>query len=68
MVLIVGPGDLDKVVLAVKSDPRTQRDIARAAGISDTTLSSYMSRVRKPSAGSLVKLARALDIPVQDLL
>ena len=65
-----GPADLDKVRAAFDRLPGSvsNRDIARKTGLSDSSISAYRNGWRTPSAGSLVKLARALDVDVRELM
>jgi transcriptional regulator with XRE-family HTH domain len=63
-----GPGDSRKIAAAIRASSKTQREIARAAGVSEVSVSNYANGYRKPSPGNLVRLARALSVSVRDLL
>jgi transcriptional regulator with XRE-family HTH domain len=45
----------------------SQTDLARAAGLSDKTLSAWNTLNRKPDQVSLERVAAALDIPLAEL-
>ena len=45
----------------------TQCDLAEASGLSQSTISSYITRRQVPSAYNLYKIARALECSVEDL-
>jgi transcriptional regulator with XRE-family HTH domain len=62
------PGDARKISAAIRASGKTQREIARAAGVSEVSISHYATGYRKPSPGNLVRLARALSVSVRDLL
>lgn len=65
---IEGPGDPGRIASAIRSSRMTQREIARRMGVSDATVSNYALSIRKPSAGALGGLARALGVDVRSLL
>lgn len=47
---------------------RTQKDIAAASGIDESTLCNYRSGARNPKVPNLLRLAKALGIPWQSLI
>lgn len=71
---ITSPGDPEKITAAIRAakkndgSPMTQYGVAMKSGLSRSTVSAYVKQVRKPAAGSLLKLARALNIDVRELL
>ena len=46
----------------------TQRELADKIGISEVTLSRYITGKRMPKAPLIVKIAKALDVPVEHLI
>lgn len=46
----------------------TQRELAKAVGISEVTLSRYIKNERKPTAETVVKIAAALDVSTDSLI
>ena len=44
-----------------------RRELAKAAGISENTMSRYMRRQRTPSASVVARIADALDCSVDEL-
>jgi transcriptional regulator with XRE-family HTH domain len=68
MTYISGPGDPDKIALAIKAFPGTYRDLAAKAEVSDASIGAYAARARKPSPAVLVRLAKSLGINVLDLM
>ena len=45
-----------------------QKELAEASGISESTISHYMKGTRTPKAENLVRLAKALDCTVDELI
>ena len=66
--MLITPGNQEAISRAIKGSGKTYREIAKAMGVSDTTVSNYALGVRKPAAGNLVKLARVLGIEVRELM
>lgn len=46
----------------------TQRELALRAGISEVTLSRYLKCTRSPGGVELIKIARALNCSVDELI
>lgn len=62
------PGVGDKIRMAIKSSGLTDREIHQRSGLSIQAVNSYRNGNRLPSAGSLVKLAKGLRVPVSELI
>jgi transcriptional regulator with XRE-family HTH domain len=62
------PASTEKIRDAVKRSGLSQRDVARKMGVTDNTISAYVTGFRRPSAGNLFRLARALGVDVRDLM
>lgn len=62
------PASTDAIRAAVRRSPLTQSEIARRTGTTDTSLSRYVTGLRKPSPSVLARLASVLDVPVRDLM
>ena len=45
-----------------------QKELAEASGISESTISHYMKGTRTPKGENLVRLAKALDCTVDELI
>lgn len=45
-----------------------QRELAEASGISEVTISYYFNGTRSPRGDNLVKLAKALDCTIDELV
>ena len=46
----------------------TQRELAEKIGVTEVTLSRYITGKRTPKGPLIVKIAKALDVPVEDLI
>ncbi|GAA2542321.1 helix-turn-helix domain-containing protein [Pseudonocardia hydrocarbonoxydans] len=62
-----GPGSTEKISAAIRSSGMTQREIARAVGLSEGSISHYVNGWRLPSAGNLYRLAGVLGVDVRSL-
>lgn len=62
------PGVGDKIRMAIKSSGLSDRLIHERSGLSIQAVNCYRNGTRLPSAGSLVKLAKGLRIPVSELI
>ncbi|MGW3467965.1 helix-turn-helix domain-containing protein [Saccharopolyspora sp. NPDC000995] len=64
-----GPGDSEKIRKEIAMSGLTDRDIAQRMGcVSIQSVNAYRHGQRKPAAGRLVRLARALRIDVHELM
>ena len=64
----IGPGDEMKISQAIKASDLTDMEIARKMGVSVSSANAYRYGNRKPAAGNLGRLARALNVDVRELL
>ena len=46
----------------------TQRELADAAGLSESTISQYIHKQKIPSLKAIINIAHALDISVDELI
>ena len=46
----------------------TQRELAEKIGVTEVTLSRYITGKRTPKGPLIVKIAKALDVPVEHLI
>lgn len=65
---IRNPANSEKIATAIRASRFSQRDLARALGVSDVTVSNYCNGWRKPSPTNLTRLAAVLDVDVRDLI
>ena len=63
-----GPGDSLKIQKAIANSPLTDAEIASRTRLSVQSINAYRHGHRKPSAGNLGRLARALNVDVRELL
>lgn len=56
------------LVCLVRDYGLSQRELAEDSGLSETTISRYMSGLQMPSVRAVVNIAIALDIPVDQLV
>ena len=58
----------NNLMFYMKKADMTQKDLAKTAGLTQVSISRYMTGVRTPSVASLRKMAEALLIPVETLI
>lgn len=58
----------DKIRAALDASPLSLTEVSRRVHVSDSVLSRYRSGLRKPSPGTLARLASVLGVPVTDLM
>ena len=46
----------------------TQRELADAAGLAESTISSYINKRKMPSLRAVINIAYALDINIEELI
>lgn len=46
----------------------TQRELADAAGLAESTISSYINKRKMPSLRAVINIAYALDIDIEELI
>lgn len=71
MIGTYSPVDRDKLAAAIQrwvESGKSQRDLARAAEVSDTAISNYVSKLRGPSPAVLARLADVLGVSIIDLM
>ena len=54
--------------IAYQNKDYNQKELAKASGISEVTISRYYKGLRSPSGDNLVKLAHALDCSIDELV
>ena len=54
--------------IAHQNKDYNQKELAEASGISEVTISRYYNGLRSPSSDNLVRIARALDCTIDDLI
>lgn len=63
-----GPGDGARIVAAFRDSVATDAELADRTRLSIQSINAYRHGYRKPAAGNLARLARALNVPVQELM
>ena len=59
--------DIEAVKFLVLDKFKTQREFAKAVGISEAAMSAIMKGDSSPSVGTVRRMAEALDVPEQEL-
>jgi len=54
--------------IAYRNKKYNQRELAEASGINEVTVSRYYNGLRSPSSDNLIKLAKALDCTIDELI
>lgn len=62
------PVSTEKLRTAIYSSGKSQATIARATGISDASVTRYISGLRKPGPETLPRLAAVLGVRPDDLI
>jgi transcriptional regulator with XRE-family HTH domain len=62
------PASSEAIRAAFLKTGMTQRELAAKLNVSEQTIHAYVTGYRKPSAGNLFALARALNVDVRDLM
>lgn len=62
------PASTSKIRNAMNASSLSLTEISRRIQVSDSVLSRYRSGLRKPSPGTLARLASVLGVPVTDLM
>lgn len=57
----------DKIKMLMKAQNLTQKELALKANITEASMSKYISGDRTPRLDVVVKIAKALDVSVDDL-
>lgn len=60
--------DKQKLQIAMANACMNNRDLANSAKISRISISAYFSGKRKPSWKTIGKIAKALNVPVTDII
>ena len=58
----------DNLVDMLKSANMTQRELADAAGISESNISSYIHKQKIPKLKAIINIAYALDCSIDELI
>ena len=54
--------------IAYRNKKYNQRQLAEASGINEVTISRYDNGLRSPTSENLIKIARALDCTIDELV
>ncbi len=60
--------DFQKLQIAMANACMNKGDLATAAGISRISISKYFSETRTPSPKTIGKIAKALNVPVTEII
>lgn len=58
----------DNLVDLLKRVNMTQRELADAAGLSESAISNYIHKIRMPNVRALINISEALDCSLDDLM
>lgn len=58
----------DNLVSLLRDARMTQRELADAAGLSESTISSYIHKTKIPSLKAIINIAYAFDISMDELI
>ena len=60
--------DINRIKVVLVEHKRTNKWLAEYLGKDPATISKWCTNTAQPSLGTLLLIARALDVPVQELL
>lgn len=60
--------DFQKLQIAMASACMNKSELAAASGLSRVSITKYFSGGRQPSIKAIGKIAKALDVPVTDII
>lgn len=58
----------DNLASYLRDTHMTQRELADAAGLSESCISSYIHKTKVPTIRAVINIAYALDIDISDLI
>lgn len=58
----------DRILILLKQNDMTQRELAKATEIPEATMSRYIKNKREPKANSILKIAKVLNVTTDFLI